>query len=279
MSVIPNQVPERRPSGLTSDPPYGPWAAIGVTNPFFYHLFEDDFDNSLGTTGEWTITKTTGTAVQTPGDGGLALLTTAATNADFVSMQLPAANFTAPQGTLAGKKAGFLARMTGLSDVVASAFILGMVDTTTTPFAAITDGIWFSKASASAQININVAKSSTTFTYAIPTADYVLANATQIDFAWVIDRYGNLLISIGAQLVGWVPQSGYGANTSAPEFYSTLPVLCPISKLYSGNQATYAATVGYVLPTANLNPTIAVQAGAAVAKTMTVDFIAVAKER
>lgn len=277
MTVIPSTVPERTPAGYTTDPPFGPWADMGCGNPFFYHIFSDDFDNSVGATGLWTITKTTGTVVHNAGDGGQVTLTTAATLNDFDEMQLPAANFTLPQGALAGKKMGFLFRMISLSDVSASAFIFGMCNTTITPFAAINDGIYFAKASASSQITLKVASGGTTFTYNIPAAHYNLANATQIDFSWFVDRYGNILAAIGSQLVGFIPQSGTGASTPLG-LYPGLPVLCPTEKLYSGNQPFTNAS-GYTLSAANLNPTIAIQAGAAAAKTLIADFIGVAKER
>lgn len=279
MTAIPSTVPERNPAGFTSDPPYGPWADMGCGNPFFYHLFSDDFDNSIGATGLWVVTKTTGTAVHAAGDGGTVTLTTAATTNDFVEMQLPAASFSLPQGALAGKKFGFLFRLVGLSDVAASAFIVGMCNTTATPFAAIADGIYFTKASGSSQISLKVAAASSTFTYNIPTSHYSLVNATQIDFAFTIDRYGNILISIGSQLVGWIPQSGTGASVGT-QLYPALPVVCPTDKLFSGNPNSSGYTAsGYTLSTANLNPTIAIQAGANAAKALTADFIAAAKER
>lgn len=278
MSVIPSQVPQRLPAGSTSDPPYGPWADNGNGDPFFYHAFQDDFDNSLGSTtnGLYTITGT-GTAVHTAGDGGLALLSTLATTPTFAVIQLPAASVSLPQGVLAGKKLFWAARIE-LSDVVASAFIAGLIDTTATAFTTITDGIWFSKAGGSAQINLNIAAASTTVTFAVNTASYSLVNATFFDMAFYVDRYGNVQYSIGSQLFGWLPQSGTGASTVAPGFYPKLPVLCPTGKVYSGNQVTTTSS-GYTLSTANLNPTLGIQNSAAAIKTLTADFHGFAKER
>jgi hypothetical protein len=278
MSVIPSQVPQRLPAGSTTDPPYGPWADNGNGNPFFYHQFADDFDNALGSTGLYTISAGgAGSVAHTPGDGGLALFTTAGASGNFESIQLPAASFTAPQGALAGKKMFYIVRLQ-LSDVVNSAFIAGLANTSATPFAGLTDGIWFSKASASSQIVINVAAASSVKSFNLNANSYNLANGVNLDLSWYIDRYGNVQFSAGAQLVGWLPQSGTGASTSAPELYPSLPVLCPTGKLYSGNQPTTVAS-GYTLPTANLNVTLAVQTGAAAVKTMTADFHSAAKER
>lgn len=270
-----SQPPERLPAGSTSDPPYGPWADIGSGNPFFYHVFSDDFDNSLGASGLWVVSENgSGTAAHVAGDGGLVILTTAATSTDYVSIQLPEPDFTLPQGTLAGKKLGFLCRFQ-ISDITNSAFAVGLCDQTATVFTAITDGIWFSKASGSTQIVLNISHSSTNLATNVPTADYSLAAATNIDVAFTIDRFGNVSYSIapavsgGPLLVGWVPQSGTSAGT---------PVRCPVGRLYSGNQPGTVSS-GFTLSSANLTPTIGVQAGAAAAKTLTADFIGVAKER
>lgn len=276
--VIPSQVPQRLPAGSTTDPPYGPWADNGLGNPFFYHQFEDDFDNALqagSATNGLYVYSGTGSVVHTPGDGGLALFSTTAVNAAFESMQLPAASFTAPQGVLAGKKMFYIVRLQ-LSDVVASAIIAGMVNTSATPFAGLTDGIWFSKASGGTQLAINIAAASSIKSFNIATNSYSLVNATSIDLAWYIDKYGNIQYSVGSQLVGWIPQSGTSAVSASG--VPLLPVLCPTGKLYSGNQPTTVGS-GYTLPSVNLNVTLAVQAGAAAIKTMTADFHGVAKER
>lgn len=278
MSVIPSQVPQRLPAGSTTDPPYGPWADNGFGNPFFYHQFADDFDNALGsaTNGLYTISAGgAGTVAHTPGDGGLALFTTAGASGNFESIQLPAASFTAPQGVLAGKKMFYITRLQ-LSDVVASAIIAGMVNTSATPFAGLTDGIWFSKASGGTQLVINVAAASSIKSFNVATNTYSLVNATFIDLAWYIDKYGNIQYSVGSQLVGWIPQSGTSAVSASG--VPLLPVQCPTGKLFSGNQPTTVGS-GFTLPTVNLNLTLAVQTGAAAVKTMTADFHGVAKER
>lgn len=274
--VIPNQVPQRLPAGSTTDPPYGPWADNGNGNPFYYHQFADDFDNQLGVAGLYTISAGgAGSVAHTPGDGGLALFTTAGASGNFESIQLPAASFTAPQGALAGKKMFYVVRLQ-LSDITNSAFIAGMCNTSTTPFAGLTDGVWFSKASATTQLVINVAAASSIKSFNIATNSYSLVNATNIDLAWYIDKYGNVQYSVGSQLVGWLPQSGTSAVSASG--VPLLPVQCPTGKLYSGNQPTTIGS-GYTLPTVNLNITLGVQTGAAAVKTMTADFHGVAKER
>lgn len=263
-----SQPPVRNPSGATTDPPYGPLAASGYGNPFFYHAFADDFDNALGssTNGLYTISAGgAGTVVHTPGDGGLALFTTAGATNNFEAIQLPAASFTLPQGTTAGKKLFYLARLQ-LSDVTNSAFIAGLCNTTATPFTAIADGLYFNKVSGGTVLNLLSVIGSVTTTIAIPTSAYALVNAVSIDLAFHINRLGDVEAFVGSQLVGWIPQSGTGAVNGAG-----VPILPVLGKVTRNS--------GLTLTTANLNITLGVQTGAAVAKTMTADFHCVQKER
>lgn len=266
MSVTPSQPPVRNTSGATSDYPFGPLADCGYGNPFFYHCFSDDFDNSLGATGLWTVSAGgAGTVANASGDGGLALFTTAGASGNFESIQTPAAGFTLPQGVLYGKKEFFLTRLQ-LSDVTASAFIAGLCVIDATPFTAVSDGVWFSKASGGTVLNINSAIGSVVTTTAIPLSAYTLANATNIDLGYYIDRLGNLNVFVGAQLVGYTSPSGSGAVNSAG-----VPLTPTLGRCLQVQNLTFS--------TANLAPTLALQTGAAAVKTMTVDFVTAMKER
>jgi len=251
--------PGRNTSGWTSDPPYGPMADSGYGNPAFYHSFFDDFDNSFGAAGLYTVSAGgAGSVAHTAGDGGLALFTTAAANGNFESIQLPAASFTLPQGALAGKKLFYLTRLQ-LGDINASAFIAGLTNITATPFAGIADGIYFTKASGGTVLNIVSAVGSTLTTTPIPVGAYNFVNATNIDLGFYIDRQGNLNAFVSPNMVGFVPQSGTG---------TTLPT--------RGRVLTVS---GLTLSAANLSPILGVQTGAVAAKTMTVDFHCAQKER
>lgn len=265
----PSPPPVRNPAGATSAPPYGMFADCGYGDPTFYHQFYDDFDNSLGPAGLWTITAASGSVAQTPGDGGLALFTTGSVSAQFAEIQLPAANVTLPGTTT--KKLFFAARFQ-LSDVLADVAIVGLCNTTATPFTAVADGVYFSKPNGSAVLNLITVVGGTATTWTIPTAFYTLANATNIDVGFMIDRYGTLKVFIGSQLYGYIPQSGTGA-VSTVTGQSLLPVLGPALVIGYPNSTTWSQT------SANLNPTAALQTQAAAAKTMTLDFIGVSKER
>lgn len=259
MVSVASQPPVRQPSGATTDPQWGPLADDGMGNPFFYHAFQDDFDNALntGATGLYTITQGgTSPVIHTAGDGGLALFTTGAVAGNFGEIQLPAASFTVNSQP---KKVFYMLR-TQLAAATTAAFVGGLVNTNTTPFSGgITDGVWFSKAAGSTQLNINTAVSGTVVTTAVTGANF--ANATNMDMAFYITRLGDVLVFFGSQLVGYIPQSGSGTLTP-PQPGPALRLTAPS------------------LPSANLNLTLAVSNGStAAATTMTADFHMAHKER
>lgn len=259
MALPSSPAPARSPSGSTTDWPYGPFGDSGFGNPAFYHQFFDDFDNQLGSAGLYTVSAGgAGTIAHSAGDGGLALFTTAGASGNFESIQLPAASFSLPQGAGAGKKLFYSTRLQ-LGDVTNSAFIAGLCSITATPFTAIADGIYFTKASGGTVLQIVSAITSVLTTTNIPLSAYTLANATNIDLAFNIDRYGNLNAFVSPNMTGYVPQSGTGANTPT--------------------RGRCLQVAGLSLSTVNLSPTLAVQTGAVAVKTMTVDFHCTQKER
>lgn len=263
MTLPASPEPASMPAGYATDYPWQPLAKCGYGNPFFYHVWSDDFDGLLGATGIYTVTKTgNGTVVHNAADGGTALFTTNSSvpaGSDLCSIQLPAASFTLPQGAGAGKKFFYNCRLQ-LSDVVNAAFAAGLMVTTTTPFTAPSDGLYFLKASgASNNLILRSSVGSVNTDTVIPTSAYSLANNTNVDFAFSIDRNGVVYAFIGAQLVGWVPQSGTG---------SSVPPRGPC-----------VSNSGLTLTTAALNATLALQSGTASSKTMLADFHGFYKER
>lgn len=255
---MPSSAPQRGTSGFTTDFPWQPLANCGAGNPFFYHQYSDDFDANLAT-AIWTITHSnaSGSVAHTAGDGGIALFTTGATSpagADVASIQLPAASFT----FTAGKKHFFLCRLQ-VSDAVNAAFNVGLVQTTTTPF-TVTDGLYFNKATGSAaNLLLRSTNTSANTDLTINTGYYTLANNTNIDLGWYVDRNQNVFAFVGSQLVGFLPNSGTGTLTPPP----------------AGPMGSFTPS----LTAANLNLTVALQAGTASNKTAKVDFVACLKER
>jgi hypothetical protein len=279
-NAAPSPIPQRLPAGATTDPPWGPWADSGMTNPFFYHQFNDDFDNALGPTGLWTVSETGSTVAHTPGDGGLALFTTGASAADYASIQLPAADFLLPQGTTLGKKLFFLTRLQ-TNNLTNVNIIAGLIDTTSTPYTAITDGVYFSLSAG--VLSIITVSASTAVTWAVPTAAYsaFLANNVNVDLGFYVDKYQNLNVFVGPQLVGYLPQSGT-SSASSVSGVSVLPVVGRVLQVTGANYSLApAAPAGapWTVTAANLNPTLGIKNIGAAGYTMTVDFIGVQKER
>lgn len=280
----PSPPPTRLSAGSSTDAPYQPLATSGFGNPFFYHQFQDDFDNLLSATGLYTLSGT-GSAAHTAGDGGFALLSTLAGAGTFASIQLPQPSFTLPTtgatppgSSTSVKKMFYLTRLQ-LSDVTLSTFVAGLSAADVTPFTAILDGIWFAKAASSTVLTFNIAASSgnsptgsaVAATVTIPSTAYTLVNATFIDLGFSIDRQQNIYVYVGSQLVGYLPQSGTGpANTAG---VSILPANGAVAALQQSVTPT-------PLSTANMSPILGVSnAATAAIKTMTVDFHCVQKER
>lgn len=297
-----SQKPSSLPGGSSTDPPYGPMYDSGYSNPFFYHNFSDDFDNLLGPSGAYTVTAAGGSVVHTAGDGGLALFTTGAVAGNFAWIQLPAASFTLPLTgnnppvtANSSKKLFYIARIQ-LGDVSLSDFIIGLCATTAAPFGGgggtqnVTDGLFFYKAPSSTVIQLlNVASagqspsgSGFTNTFTIPSTAYTLTNGVNLDFAFEIDGNQNLKVWVGAQLVGWIPQSGFGSvNAAGVPILPTLgPVLCNYNFLSQATGMAGNAATPIMYTQAALNVSMGVCNGAtAVAKTMTADFHCAQKER
>ena len=258
--------PVRYPGGVSTDFPWQPLANFGLPNPFDYHFWEDDFDDFKANANTYTVTATgNGAAANYAIDGGAVRLTTNSSTpatTDIVSVQLPAASyaFVPSTSSVSGKTSHFWARVQ-LSDVTNAAFVIGLGNTTTAPFSAsLTDGLYFTKASGSTQINLVSNIGGTTVTTAVPVSAYTLANATYIDLCWYYDGRstaaapnGTVQIFVGNELIAG------GQSNSA-----------------RGPVASFQPTS---LTTALMNPTLAVQSGTASSKTMTVDFLFAARQR
>lgn len=262
--AVPSQKPSRYVSGLSVDQVGGPTANMGLPNPHFYHVVEDDMDENLSVANAWTKTITgNGTIAHAAGDGGRGLFTTNSSTplaGDIASIQKPVASFTLPQAGTSGKKAFFVCRLQ-LSSAVNNAFIAGLIQTTTTPF-TVTDGLYFLKATGAATLIVRHSIGSVNTDIAIPAAAYALTDATDIDLGWYINRNGEIHVFVGTQLVGWVPENQGGGLVGQ-----------------RGPVAANSTILSAGLTTATLNPTIALQSGTGTSKTMSVDFGLWAKER
>lgn len=211
---------------------------IGLDPTASEQYFNDFFTYA---TGDWTVTTTgasTGTGVAA-GDGGiLAIHQATAISTDYTALQLIAAPWT---GAVIGGvplEFWFKTRFT-VADATNSVLIMGLTETVTTPFSAITDGIWFSKAGGATALDINAETgSATVFT---PFQVGTMANNTYIVAGFHYDGLsGQLNININGNWLANVP--------------------CSIT-------------------TAALNLQMAVQSNSNAAQTLSVDYIFAAKQR
>ncbi len=254
-----NPTPSRFPNGISNAAPWQFFNQMGMENPFFYHMFSDDFDTVPSTSVGWTP-EGTGTAALAGTDGGQVTLTTAATASAFESIQRTTASFE----PIAGKRLFFVARIQ-LSDVVNASFIAGLMPFSATPFTLPSNGIWISKAASSSQITLNVANAGTTTTTNFPLSSYTLTNGVAFDVGFYINQGfspntiagSNVFGSIAPTLTAWVPQSGTGSTSSTarsptingtPALITTLQstVLAPIIGVQTGNSTALSLTSDYV---------------------------------
>lgn len=233
------------PNGVSNTAQQNALGALKILDPTVNHTYFNDFD--LFNAADWIITKTQvgATTAITNSSGGVLLVTNTAANNDLVALQLANETFKFDSG----KKFAFKAKLL-VSDANLSAFVIGLQITDTTPL-SVTNGVYFQKASASTNLSFNTTASSTT-----TTASNVLSitSAAYFTLAFYYDGKSSLnyYASNDASLVD---------GSLNPTFVGTLP----ITNLPSSSQTL---TISYAL--AN---------GEAVAKTMSVDYIFVSKER
>ena len=246
--------PTRFTSGMTQAANFQPLGQVGVPDPFFYAYYEDDFlpyNAAL-----YTSTNAAGTTAATAayGSGGRILVTTGAAAGNFGSLQLPVASF----ANILPKKLAFLTRIQ-VTNVTTSAFIVGLIGTSVTPFTSVADGFYLSKVAGSLNIVGTAVTGGTVVGTATLTAPTSLLNATDIDLGFLIDRSNNIFFSVGNNLEGAQRQD---VAQLQPAF------------------AIRASSLTGSLTSVLLNPTVAISNGAtAAAMTGVVDFMYAAQER
>ena len=151
-------------SGVTNVTATGSGGKLKLPDPIKFHQQTLDFDKY--TAGDWVITTTeagTGSATEalTSADGGVLLLTNAAADNDFDSLQ-----WGAPYESYlyeSGKDFFFKCRVK-VNGATQSDMIVGLHITDTSPVAAITDGIYFLKSDGSTTVSLVVNKDSSATT-------------------------------------------------------------------------------------------------------------------
>lgn len=240
----------RLPQGVTNCAPWQTMGASGLPDPGFAHVYHNDFDSY--TAAQWTVANTGScTQAMTEGDGGQLLVTTTTGIADASYLQLVNAGFIPKAGSQT-----FFKFAGTLSDVTNDVFYAGLVQKGATTVASITDGIFISKATGSAALTLNIRKGSAAVTAALPAAAIPIAG-TQFEIGFMVDTLGNVAAFFNPTTGNDIPVAAGGVRGRVAAIYQ--PSAVP---------ATVALTPAFGL----LNSTAA-------ARTLTVDFLTVVRER
>ena len=255
-----NNKTTRTPTGTTNAAPWQTMANCGSQDPTWVHEYFNDFNTYLPS--DWTVTLTgTGTSAVTPFDGGALLSTTTAGATDANFYQLAAAGFKLGSQIAGTPKDTFFKYSGVLSDVINSAFYAGLIITSTTPLTA-TDGLYIYKATGSSAMALVSKIGGVTTTVPFP-ALCVPTNAVQFEVGIHVDPLGNVEAF-------WNPTTG-----DNPVGYAQAAVNQPVGPVAKLLQTGANAVVTSQL----LNVSFGVQNGAAVAKTLTTDYIVTERHR
>lgn len=239
-------MPTRYTSGVSTRKKGHPFGEFPAPDPFRNVEYFNDFVtyDSHADQLDWTVTET-GSATQacSDGDGGLLLVTNASSDNDASFQQIPK-EFITPA---AGKKIWFTSRVK-VSDATQSDFIVGLHVTDTSPLSA-TDGIYFQKDDGDTNLDFYCQKDSSSGQLA-NAAIATVADATFMKLDFYFDGYQFLYVYVDD--VVKATQNLLGGSTPAVTDY---------------------------LPDTDLSLGFGIQNGEAVAKTMTIDYVGVAKER
>lgn len=185
-----NGVNNERETSILSD--------IPLPNRLKLHEFLNDFDNY--DTGDWTVTKVgTGTLALAAADGGVLALTNTTGASDQIVQQPPASSFQ----LVTGKRCWGFYR--AKISATAAQLFLGLANTTTTPFAGVTDGIWLSSVGTTLSVNIRANSGTTQTLVATPT----LVAGQPFTFGWYYD--GALYGVTGGRVVFQLSGAGVSA--------------------------------------------------------------------
>lgn len=210
-----------------------------IFNNFDHTWWYDDFN--CYATGDWTLTETQAGATEalTTGHGGQLLITNTSADNDVASIQHVAASF-----TFAANRKAWMAFRLKASEVTDFEILVGLAAVDTSPIASLpADGAYFYKADDAA-------------TWAFQTRGSSAALQTSSNLATqVVNTFQKLAMYYDGGV--------------------TIQLFIDGAKVGTITGASFAA----LFPTADLAVTIAVQAGAAAAKTMTIDYGLVAMER
>lgn len=219
----------RFPGGLTNVAESNMWADYIDCSPSKVHAYFNDFDTYQ--TGDWTVTETSSGATQaiTDGDGGLLLLTGVASSGTIVALNKVGSSFTFESAS--GKSLFFESRFK-VSEATLSGLVMGLQVTDNTPF-AVTDGVFFTKASGSTNL-LFVVQSASTATSTVATT---VADDTYLQVGYSYDGGTRLAYSVAGVEVGVLP------ITNMPAAASNQTISMAVA---SGSSGAQTMTIDYV---------------------------------
>ena len=226
-----------------------------------YDVF-DDFDWYNAT--RWPVGLATGTTAGQAGSGGQIILTTGAVSGNQQSNHLANKSFTLTPGYQS-----WLAINITLATSAVPNFLVGLIGGGTD--AAPTDGIYFTKPTASQIVSMNIAKASAVTTLT-PTS--VVADATALTLGFYYD--GRPTPTLYAFSSAAFPTTYYNAAFAQPQIFGGF-----MFGAMGGDQtvATPLQSLGNLpLAATTLNPAFMLQTNAAAAVTMVVDYCFASEE-
>jgi len=241
--------------GVNSDHESGFFSDLPFSTPAPYHAYFNDFDTYAA--GDWTVTTVTSgspTQALTAANGGVLALTNTTGTSDSTSFQLKNASFQLASGLRCWGK------MTVKVSSTAPNLILGLANSTTTPFSGFTDGIWLSNVATALTVQIlansGTAQTLTASTGAVPT----LVAGSYFTFTWYYD--------------GGVYSAG---GQSGPQYGRVVMELsgAGVSAAWR-NEIACGSTFPY---TTLLTPTLALQNTTGIASVLSVDQVYVVEDR
>ena len=230
-------------SGLTNVTATGSGGKLKLPDPIKFHQQTLDFDKY--TVSDWTVTTVelgagSATEALTSADGGVLLLTNAAGDNDFDSLQWAGGTGSTYESYLfdASKDFFFKCRVQ-INDATQSEMIVGMHIADVTPVAGISDGIYFFKDDGSTTVSLVVNKDSTATT---------TSAGTMADATWTT--------------------LGFYYSTKDRKFY-----------IYKDNIHVGTSVNTNAPDDEEICLSFTIQNGEAVVKTMSIDYLSVGKER
>ena len=230
-------------SGVTNVTATGSVGKLKLPDPIKFHTQTLDFDRY--TVADWTVTTVelgagSATEALTSADGGVLLLTNAAADNDFDSLQWAGGSGATYESYLweASKDFFFKCRVK-VNGATQSEMIVGMHILDVTPVAGITDGIYFFKDDGSTTVSLVVNKNSTATT---------TSAGTMADDTWTT--------------------LGFYYSSKDRKFY-----------IYKDNVLAGTSVHTNAPDDEEIALSFTIQNGEAVVKTMSIDYLSVGKER